>query len=312
MEGADPAEPLFALPPADFVAARDRLASELKKAGKKDEAAAVKALGRPAVSVFAVNQLARAHPEPLAKFLAASDELRRAQISGQRSDQGRKAYQDSVRTQRSALEVLLDLAARLLEDAGLAAGKPVLDKIANNLRWGALEDESRALIASGHLRIDVAAPDFAALLGAAAPGEAAAEPVLRTPAEHAVPLPRAARDRAPGNASHAPSAAEEAAARREAAARAQAAKKEVLAVRKRLHDAEAAARRARDKADATAKRLAQAQARVGELRAQIAAAERALQEAETEKAEATRAAAAEEQEIAALQAELARAEAAAR
>src|SRR5262249_38111386 len=57
------AHALFALDPNDFVTARDQRARELRKEGEKDEAAAVKALRRPTVPVWALNQVARQRPE---------------------------------------------------------------------------------------------------------------------------------------------------------------------------------------------------------------------------------------------------------
>ena len=51
----DAVRELFTLPPEEFVAARDRLAAELKEAGKADEAAEVKRLRRPSVVAWAVN-----------------------------------------------------------------------------------------------------------------------------------------------------------------------------------------------------------------------------------------------------------------
>src|SRR4051812_44776528 len=52
---------LFALDPSEFTAARDRLVAELREAGDKGAAAEVKALRRPTVTAWALNQLARRH-----------------------------------------------------------------------------------------------------------------------------------------------------------------------------------------------------------------------------------------------------------
>ena len=54
---------LFALPPAEFIAARDALAKRLKADGDATRAAEVKALRRPSVAAWAVNQVARRKPE---------------------------------------------------------------------------------------------------------------------------------------------------------------------------------------------------------------------------------------------------------
>src|SRR5437763_1631733 len=76
-----PATPLYEVAPSAFVEARNRLAADLKKAGRAAEAAAVKALAKPNASVWATNQLARRAPDELAGFLEAQDALERAQTT---------------------------------------------------------------------------------------------------------------------------------------------------------------------------------------------------------------------------------------
>jgi hypothetical protein len=67
---------LFELPPEDFVAARDRLAKELDD---RDAAKEVKALRRPTVPAWAVNQTVRRHRDVLRELLDAGREVRSAQ-----------------------------------------------------------------------------------------------------------------------------------------------------------------------------------------------------------------------------------------
>ncbi|MDP8988077.1 MAG: hypothetical protein M3N11_06985, partial [Actinomycetota bacterium] len=59
----DGLDQLYELEPRHFVAARDRLVRELRAAGERQAAAAVKGLRRPTVVAWALNQVARAHPE---------------------------------------------------------------------------------------------------------------------------------------------------------------------------------------------------------------------------------------------------------
>ncbi len=70
---------LFTVAPDEFVAARDQLARDLRAAGDKEEAAAVKGLRRPAVPVWALNQVARSDPQAIRELLAASEDARGAQ-----------------------------------------------------------------------------------------------------------------------------------------------------------------------------------------------------------------------------------------
>ena len=65
---------LFQLPPGEFTAARNALASRLKKGGHADEAEAVKALPKPSVSAWAVNQLFWKHRKPFDRLMAAGVE----------------------------------------------------------------------------------------------------------------------------------------------------------------------------------------------------------------------------------------------
>jgi hypothetical protein len=83
------ADALYALDPDAFVAARDESAKELRAAGDKDAAKAVKALRRPTVAAWAVNQLARTHREQLDELLDVTDAVanaQRAALSGKGDD----------------------------------------------------------------------------------------------------------------------------------------------------------------------------------------------------------------------------------
>jgi hypothetical protein len=53
------ADDLYALPPGEFTRARDERAKGLRKEGRRDEADEVKALRKPTVAAWALNQLAR-------------------------------------------------------------------------------------------------------------------------------------------------------------------------------------------------------------------------------------------------------------
>jgi hypothetical protein len=156
---------LFLVPPGKFVAARNQLAAALKKAGQKTDAEVVKALAKPPVSVWGINHVARHSRDVMAAFLEASDQVRRAQIAGAATPEARQEYQASAVRQRDALQPLLALIEQALGAEGLNAGKPMLDKVANNLRWGAIDEQIRPLLAEGRLQDDVAPTDFSALVG---------------------------------------------------------------------------------------------------------------------------------------------------
>jgi len=98
----DPIDQLLALPPAEFVSARNKLAGELKKTDGA-RAAEIKALPKPSPSVWALDRVARQEPARIAAFLEASDALEEAQSGTGGSDEGRKVYQSALATQRESL-----------------------------------------------------------------------------------------------------------------------------------------------------------------------------------------------------------------
>ncbi|MDP9497942.1 MAG: hypothetical protein M3P46_09835, partial [Actinomycetota bacterium] len=73
---------LYALPPDQFVAARDAEAREARRGGDRDRARALAALRRPTASAHAVNALARAEPALLEQLVELGEQLAQAQAGG--------------------------------------------------------------------------------------------------------------------------------------------------------------------------------------------------------------------------------------
>ena len=120
----DDVDALFKLPLAEFTGARNTLASQLKKAGRGDEAAFVKALVKPSISAWAVNQLYWNHREAFDQLIASGERFHKAQSSrlgGKLAD-----MRGALDERREALTTLTDLATLLLRDAG---HNPTLDTI---------------------------------------------------------------------------------------------------------------------------------------------------------------------------------------
>jgi hypothetical protein len=76
---ADVAAQLYALPPDEFVPARDGAAATAKKAGDRRLAADIAKLRKPTVGAWLVNLLAHERPDLVADLLALGDQLRAAQ-----------------------------------------------------------------------------------------------------------------------------------------------------------------------------------------------------------------------------------------
>jgi hypothetical protein len=100
------AHALFALDPNDFVTARDQRARELRDAGEKEEAKAVKALRRPAVPVWALNQVARQRPDVVEALVAAEAQAHAPKDKDVRAAlaQRRERLQDAVRAARDIID----------------------------------------------------------------------------------------------------------------------------------------------------------------------------------------------------------------
>src|SRR5204863_285097 len=82
---------LYREPPDGFVAARDRLAKELRAAGDGDEAARVKKLRRPTIGAWMINRVALKGREQVEEFAAASRALKEAKRRRADLERQRKA-----------------------------------------------------------------------------------------------------------------------------------------------------------------------------------------------------------------------------
>jgi hypothetical protein len=191
-DAADPAETLFTAPLAEFIATRGRLASELSKAGDKQAAAALKAIAKPSVSAWAVNQAVRSEPAAVHRLIRASDALARAQLSG---GQQRERYQEALGEHRQAVEALVELALKVLSDGGQAPNATMRERITGDLRWGALSEEFRPALIAGRLIKDIGAQDFGSLVqkaGAPSNGPFVVPAARPAPAAKPAPAPATA------------------------------------------------------------------------------------------------------------------------
>lgn len=176
---------LYTGSPEEFTAARNDLARRLKGAGQEEAAARVKQLRKPTVPLWAVNQLARRHPDELRTLLAAADRLRTSQqdaLRGAESAELRKATAD----EREALRKLTQRGEALAREAGRAVAP---ERIAGTLRAAAVDPAARELLAQGRLSEELEASGFGALAGM----EVAAAPVAKA---KRAPSPAAQRRRA--------------------------------------------------------------------------------------------------------------------
>jgi hypothetical protein len=167
-------ERLFGLAPAAFVAARDEAARRLKREGDAEAAARVKALRRPSLSAWAVNQLARERRADLARLLEAGERLRAAHEAAV-SGAGATELRVATRAERQAVAGLLEAAVEVLTAAGHPATDATRDRIAATLHAAAADPVAAEQVGRGRLTHDLDPSGFGALPDWAAT-DVAAEP----------------------------------------------------------------------------------------------------------------------------------------
>jgi hypothetical protein len=294
----DGASDLYGLAPGEFVARRNALVKELKKAKRSEDAAVVAALRRPSVADHAVNAASRADPELAHRWSVAVIAVAEAQAAA--IDGGAVgALRETTATLRAATAELAGAAVVAIGDE--AKRNDVLAALRTaTTRPGA------TLVAAGIL--GAADPEDELFAGAVAPSDTAwstrraARPVKARTAPEATAAPavaQAGRPRA-GQAKPAERAApgrpvDELAARRDAA-RADVAARRAATIERataRVAAAEQAESDARAAADAARAGVDAAQQALRDAEAALLAAQRSLKRAVAEstaaRAAATRA-----------------------
>jgi hypothetical protein len=173
---------LYTTPPAQFVAARNRLVKERRAAKDRDGAEALGKLRKPGLADWALNVVATEHGDDIAAFLAAAGTVRDAQaaaIEGRDGPDVRAALRDlrehSGRVLSRAQEVLAGAGRDAAAEAGAVAGR--LAEVAGNA-------EASAQLGAGVLGSAVVVPEevFAGLEPSARPTK------RRAPARAAAPM----------------------------------------------------------------------------------------------------------------------------
>ena len=152
---------LFKLPLPEFTGARNALAARLKKDGRGNDANLVKALTKPPISAWAVNQLYWQHRDAFDRLIATGQRFLQAQKSrtaGKIAD-----MRGSLDARRESLSQLTDLATALLQDAGHTPTPDTMLRITATLEamsaYASLSDGPTP----GRLTHDVDPPGFESL-----------------------------------------------------------------------------------------------------------------------------------------------------
>jgi hypothetical protein len=141
---------LYALPLEEFTSERDELAKRLRKEGDRDAAATIKALKKPSVAAWAVNQVRRDRPEDVRSLLDVTEELHRV-YAGLSSAGARERLGEAAEMQRDLIRSLVRCAEQMLEAGGHNAGEQTLGKVADTLRAAALDEELREQVSAGRV-----------------------------------------------------------------------------------------------------------------------------------------------------------------
>jgi hypothetical protein len=259
---------LYRLPLGEFTAARNTLAKQLQKQGDADAANEVKALAKPSVSAWAVNQLFAQEADLMRALLAAGERARKA-LQHTLTVGDAEALREALQEEREQRDALRDRAAEILSEDLRAPGQAILDRVTVNLDAlalspGAAEDAER-----GWLSQDLEPPGFEVLAGL--------QFAARRPDRHGLRLvpPPAERKRA-----HQKPAEKKPAEKKPAA-------KKATAEDERRRKAEEAAREREE--ERRRARIERAQEKVDRLSAEADTLRRDAERAEREAAEAERA-----------------------
>jgi hypothetical protein len=151
---------LYQGPLGEFTAGRNALEKRVKAEQGKEAAAAIKALEKPSVSAWAVNQLFWRYRTDFDRLLRSGDDLRASQ-------QKRMAGRDvdvnaAIDARREALSKLMGRAAAILEEGGTTSDE-IRNRVGQTLEALSVYGTSDAAPRPGRLTGDVQPPGFAAL-----------------------------------------------------------------------------------------------------------------------------------------------------
>jgi DNA repair exonuclease SbcCD ATPase subunit len=243
---------LYGKPLHEFTAARDALSRDLRRAGDRAAAEKVKALRKPTVSAWAINQLARNERMKVRSVLVGGEKLRSAHAELLGGGRPAKVTEASD-AERKAISHLVSSAAKILSQAGHSPNESTLERVASTLRAAAVDDEGRLLLEKGRLTRDLDPSGFGPLGAVATPtrqrAKGAGSATDRRRRKAAEEKLRALR----AELSELTKAAADADAR-------------VAAARRELRAAEAEAREARRKVERAAQRLETAEKELAQLR----------------------------------------------
>lgn len=152
--GAD----LYALEPEEFTAARNALVKQLRSQGLKDDAAVVAGFRRPPATAWALNALARDHPQLVQAVLDAGQTLRAAMERAVHGDAS--TLRDAQLAERRSIDAVTAAAVARLEATGRVVGDTPRRRLAATLRAAVVDQTVAKALVAGMLDSDHDAAGF--------------------------------------------------------------------------------------------------------------------------------------------------------
>jgi hypothetical protein len=169
---------LYSLAPEEFTAARNALVKELTKAGDRLAASELKALRKPTVIAWSLNQVARTHGREVEELLAAAGRVRQAQEAGEP-----RALREASGEEQEVLVRLSGLALKEMSSAGHPPNETARTRLLSTLRAAARDEGVAEQLRRGRLSAEARFVGFPTDLDVPAGGirdrEAPAQPQAR-------------------------------------------------------------------------------------------------------------------------------------
>jgi hypothetical protein len=140
---------LFTLPPDRFTAERDALAKRLAQGGDQEAATEVRALRKPTLTAWALNQLSRRHGGDIEALVEAGSEVRGAQrkaLSGVRGGD----FRDAMGRRRKLVQDLTHRTVEILAEVGRGP-QSAEDEIGRTFEAASSDPEAAELVLKGRL-----------------------------------------------------------------------------------------------------------------------------------------------------------------
>ena len=161
---------LYAGPLDEFVTERDKLARSLNRSGEREAGARIKALRKPTVGAWALNQAVRRRRTETEALLATGERMREAHedlLAGGDAS----VLRETMQQERSLTSAIADCAEAIASETG-KSGPALRDRVRSTLHAAAVDQEAREELAAGRFVRERDAVGLGSF-GAGGPAEAA-------------------------------------------------------------------------------------------------------------------------------------------